>query len=409
MTEQMALDFEAQAGKAFSPTAPIDERSLFAGRIPQIQTLLRAVSQKGQHAILYGERGVGKTSLANVLSTFLVTDKVVAPRINCDGADSFESVWQKVFDEIQLSRTIHGIGFNTMPSQERADISRLLGDPITPESVRRALTFIAQSTALIVIIDEFDRLNPGVKLQLADTIKTLSDHAVDITVILVGVADSVSELIQKHESVERALVQVQMPRMSPIEIQQIIESGLSKLGLGISSEALEIVVELAQGLPHYGHLLGLHASEIAHQSRRQTIHTDIVKQAIDVSINSAQQSIKQAWHTATLSPRKDNLFAEVLIACARAPKDDLGYFAAQDVRDPLREILSRAIQIANYAQHLADFCDTKKGPVLQRKGERRKYRFRFANPLLQPYVVMKGYATGRLSDFRSRSMQEREP
>ena len=40
------------------------------------------------------------------------------------------------------------------------------------------------------------------------------DAKVPATVVLIGVADSVGELIREHGSVERALVQIQMPRMS---------------------------------------------------------------------------------------------------------------------------------------------------------------------------------------------------
>ena len=54
--------------EAFSPSAPIDHQALFAGRMSQMTDVLNAIGQKGQHAVLYGERGVGKTSLAWVLS-----------------------------------------------------------------------------------------------------------------------------------------------------------------------------------------------------------------------------------------------------------------------------------------------------------------------------------------------------
>src|SRR4051794_2220262 len=97
--QQLSLSFTLKVGRVFRPTAPIDERSLFAGRTEQTNALLRAVSQKGQHAILFGERGVGKTSLANVLSSFLgepTGSGILAPRINCDGLDTFATVWRKV-------------------------------------------------------------------------------------------------------------------------------------------------------------------------------------------------------------------------------------------------------------------------------------------------------------------------
>lgn len=55
----------------FSPGAPIDEGELFAGRPDQIRELIDAGSQRGQHAIVFGERGVGKTSLANTFTKFM--------------------------------------------------------------------------------------------------------------------------------------------------------------------------------------------------------------------------------------------------------------------------------------------------------------------------------------------------
>ena len=45
-----------------------------------MRRLIDAANQSGQRAIVYGERGVGKTSLANVLSDFLqpYTSEVIA-------------------------------------------------------------------------------------------------------------------------------------------------------------------------------------------------------------------------------------------------------------------------------------------------------------------------------------------
>ena len=60
-------NLRAEITEAFSPGAPVQERDLFAGRSTQIASLEDAVNQRGRHAIVYGERGVGKTSLVNVL------------------------------------------------------------------------------------------------------------------------------------------------------------------------------------------------------------------------------------------------------------------------------------------------------------------------------------------------------
>ena len=54
-------------GQHFKPATPIDNVSLFCGRVRQRQTVVDAINQSGQHVVLYGERGVGKTSLAKML------------------------------------------------------------------------------------------------------------------------------------------------------------------------------------------------------------------------------------------------------------------------------------------------------------------------------------------------------
>ena|ERR1700728_4068959 len=47
----------------FRPSSPIDDRELFRGRTDELSRVIGAVQELGQHAVIYGERGIGKTSL----------------------------------------------------------------------------------------------------------------------------------------------------------------------------------------------------------------------------------------------------------------------------------------------------------------------------------------------------------
>jgi Cdc6-like AAA superfamily ATPase len=397
------------AGRVFSPTAPIDERSLFAGRDRQVQQVIDAVNQKGQHAILFGERGVGKTSLANVLSSFLVghpSGTIIAPRINCDSTDTFDSAWDKIFKRITFSNEVRKAGFE----REKEVLTSALADhvdrPFTPDTVQRVLASLATSALPIVIIDEFDRLTQVPRLAFADTIKTLSDNAVGATLVIVGVADSVDQLIQQHQSIERALVQVRMPRMSTTEIETIITNGLGSLRMAITADALRRIATLSQGLPHYAHLIGLNAARVAVASQRLTVDLGMVNEAIKRALEGAQQSIRSSYHAAIRSARKQNLFADVLLACALAETDQLGFFAAQDVRGPLRKITGKPYDIPTFAQHLNEFVDEKRGSILHKTGTQRLYRYRFDNPLMQPFIIMTGYADGKMAAIDGQPLKD---
>lgn len=383
--------------KSFSPSAPIDQQDLFAGRLTQLVTVMNAINQKGQHAILFGERGVGKTSLARVLSKGLGVSgqPMLVASLNCDSGMSFSDLWRHVLREIRLTSMKPGIGFVSDPSATSTTVRELLPEKVTPADVRHVL---GQFGKTLIVFDEIDRLqNVEVSRLMADTIKALSDHAVDVTLLLVGVADTVDTLIAEHQSIERALVQVRMPRMSPPELEQIIEKGLKPAGMAIELAAKNRIVALSQGLPHYTHLLALSASQRAAIGNRVEVTVADVRTAIDSALANAQQSIVGGYHHATASPR-ENLYPQVLLACALAQPDNLGYFAAVDVRAPLSAIMKKPYDIPAFSQHLNAFCEATRGPVLQRTGTARRYRFRFVNPLMQPYVVMDGIKKGLISD-----------
>jgi len=384
-----------KASQVFTPAAPIDAERLFAGRIGQLRRVVDAVNQKGQHAIVFGERGVGKTSLANIIST-KISGPVLPARINCDSANTYSSLWKRMFGQITFARTTQGIGFGADVTTTISTVAEQLDSQITPDYVRQVLASLS-GVFPILIIDEFDRIaNTQVKTAIADTIKTLSDHAIAATIVLVGVADSVDQLIEQHQSIERALVQIQMPRMSNDELYEILDNGLQTLEMAIDEAAKQEIAFLSRGLPHYAHLLGLHSVRAAVDGKSSTISLAHVEAAISEALRQAQQSIQSAYHKATTSARKDNIFSQVLLACALARTDDLAYFAAGDIRDPLRTITGRAYDIPNFSPHLYAFCEHERGPVLQKTGIPHRYRYRFINPLMQPYIVMQGKTKGLL-------------
>lgn len=382
---------------AFSPSAPIDQKALFAGRLSQFTDVLNAIGQKGQHAILFGERGVGKTSLARVLvaSASVVADQLIVATVNCDATMTFSSLWHRLLREIKYTSQQAGMGFTAAPRTSTVAVSGMLPEQVTPDDVRLLLRQLGKT---LIVIDELDRLeDEKAATLLADTIKSLSDHAIDSTLLLVGVADSVDALIHEHQSIERALVQVRMPRMSPPELNEVIDKGLGKAAMVIDDAAKQRIVHLSQGLPHYTHLLTQSAAQRAAMAGRIKVELTDVRVAVDAALDKAQQSTISAYHMATASPR-ENMYQQVLLACALAQTDAMGYFAAVDVREPLSKIMGKRYEIPAFSQHLNAFSEDHRGPVLQRTGSTRRYRFRFQNPLMQPFVIMNGLKKGLIKD-----------
>ncbi len=98
---------------------------------------------------------------------------------------------------------------------------------ILRRNVRRELEAVFKSSDIpILIIDEYDKLGERKKTNelMANTIKSLSDYGVNVTVILVGVADNINDLMGEHASFGRCVEQIPMPRMNTSERKEILEN-----------------------------------------------------------------------------------------------------------------------------------------------------------------------------------------
>ena len=367
-------DFDVKLSQAFSPATAISRSVLFHGRRAIIRRLIDAVHQAGQHAIIYGERGVGKTSLANVLSDFLqpfTSEAIVSARFNCYGETTYRQIWESLFREVGL------------PTKEEFS-PFIVSDVI--DTLRRD-----EDRKLILIIDEFDRIqDPDIDTLFADTIKALSDFNVDTTLIVVGVADDVDDLIEEHQSVDRCLVQIHLPRMPTDELMEIVKSGISTAGMEVSDDAVSQICTVSLGLPHYAHALGLASGRAAIDVEKLRVENRHVISAIETFVEESQQTMLREFDLATASPRRENFYFKVLMACALTPTDDLGCFRAADVREPYSHIMGQEMQIPSYGRHLHGLSEEDRGAILQRLGRPHQYRFRFSNPLMQPYVLMRG-------------------
>ncbi|WP_159398060.1 ATP-binding protein [Sorangium cellulosum] len=274
--------------EAFSPTSPIDRAALFSGRKEERRDLQQAIGQRGGHAILYGEPGVGKTSLSNIIvEEFRGAKDTVAVRIGCDSSDTFSTVWRKVFSEIRFVSTRRRIGFGAEPMKRLASLADHMDSNISPNDVRVALASLEAKTVLM--IDEFDRIKPEHRTLFADMIKMCSDYTIPTTMILVGVADSVDSLLSEHASVARALRQVPMPRMKANELEEIVESGLASASMSIDKTSMQQIIRLSNGLPHYTHLLAQSAGHEALDAGSNVVREMDLSKALERAVKNRQR------------------------------------------------------------------------------------------------------------------------
>jgi hypothetical protein len=181
------------------------------------------------------------------------------------------------------------------------------------------------------------------------------------------------------------------------ELEQIVTLGLEKLGMKINDDALFEITGLSKGLPTYAHLIALHAGRQALDSRSLAVNLEHVKRAIRTAISQTEETIRSDYDQAVYSPRK-TLFDTVLLACAMARTDGFGRFQPNDVCGPMKAITGEDYTSDRFSRHLKEFCKPIRGPVLRKTGGEYRWRYQFRNPLLQPYVLMRGLDAGVITE-----------
>ena len=400
LTDERASEIRQALEDSFSPNQPVTLPDLLRGRGREISRTVEAVDAASVHAVVFGDRGVGKTSIA--LVTAALTQEAERPDgrraliASCSSDDDFISIWMKVFEEILTVQ--RAAGFAAAPSSTPS--GRLELDPEqlrSPNSVRLAIESLPNPT--IVIIDEFDRVaDEGTRALMAETIKLFADRGTNSTLVIVGVADDVADLMEAHRSIGRNLVEIPVGPLSEDELAAIVTSGLGLAGMSWSQTVPPQIARLCHGYPYYAHLIGRNAGRAALDVGRNFVELDYVRSAIDDMIKNSLQSLRSDYESAVASPQPGNRFRQVLLACALARKDSLGRFAAADVREALRKITGQSHHdIPHFQSHLTKFIDASRGPVLRRLGEPRSYRYRFTDPRMVPYVTLRGTTSGLIS------------
>ena len=364
---------------------PIDEEQFFAGRQSQIKQLFEATLERSRHAVLFGERGVGKTSLANIFWKRFSKklQSIVAARAQADPSDNFTTLWSKALRELRSAAVSAG-------KESLIPISGAF-DTLSPDDIRLELQKCKPNSLPILIIDEFDKLEDKLAITLtANLIKSLADYSVPCTIIIVGVAENLSDLIQEHASIKRCVIQVHLDRMNDRELEEVVESRLAQTPLKIEKNALLRIVRLSRGLPYYVQILGKFSAISATDDRRLIIIESDVERAMDTFIGDMSESFYDDYNRATVSNQPGNQFKQVLLACALAEADERGFFTPAGIVSPLSKILGKSVPISAFQRHLSEFISEDRGAILIRRGEERQYRFRFNEPMIQPYIIIKG-------------------
>ncbi len=343
--------------QVFKPAVPIRERNNFIGRTELLKILDRSLYTPGRQSIVFGERGVGKTSFVNIgielcdsLHDYLLFE------YNCSQEDTYHDIIGSILrstdqllttDEYKYTedhkfdgRLKIGIaegGGERTESKEETKKS-LIPASFTPNEIVKHYLM----GKYILLIDEYDRIESSkTKRLLAETLKILSNYHSDTKLIICGVSNSAKSLIGDHLSNLRNICVIPIPKMTDDEILEIINTGKRKLGLEFSESLIKLILLVSNGLPFFTHLICEQLSYLALDNVKNKLDDNDFFIVLENILQYLPEHIKVSYE----------------LACSKKPTV---FQIEQDVNTPFFSVLEHSSTVRKESLcifSLVDDCD----------------------------------------------------
>ena len=273
---------------AYTPAQPITDPWMFAGRTELLGRLIKAVEDQRLHAIVYGVRGIGKTSLLHVLATMAREARYQVSYVTCGGSATFSEMFRAVAADIPL--LYHSdFGPTSAEGEKGGTLAGLLpSGEISPRTASEMCSKVT-GTRVLVVLDEFDRAQSAdFGKDVAEFIKNLSDRAARIQLVVAGVAENLEGLMQSNGIVQRNVVAVQVPRMSTEEVEQLVHNGQELSGVQFHAEAIEALGLASAGMPYLASLLSQQAALAALADTRMSVSVNDISSAVTRTLSEVR-------------------------------------------------------------------------------------------------------------------------
>lgn len=276
---------------AFTPAQPISDIEMFAGRRDELLSMIRAIEDHRFHVVVYGDRGIGKTSMLHIISYLAQKAGYLVRYFSCSEGSDFSSVFRTIAQDIPI--IYHG---DTDPTSELAENGGSLADLMPPGDLTASqvseLFAKITGTRVLIMLDEFDRADSAqFRRWTAELIKNLSDRSTRVQLVIAGVAANLSELIEHIPSVRRNIFGLPVPNMRENEINDILEIGAKHSGIDYGADARARIALFANGSPYLANLLGQHAGLAAIDRGADAVTAADVKMAVERALVEVKQRV----------------------------------------------------------------------------------------------------------------------
>jgi uncharacterized protein len=261
-----------------SASSPVTSPEHLFGREVALERVRTSLAMRGRQIFIHGDRGVGKTSLAQTAAFRFQSSDAQPVITSCHKASTFESVMQDVIVKLrggnpyEAKRTtsfktgrslaaalpIKSFSLTASAASEKTSQTEEVSAPRIPDANAAVALLLHEGDQdskkqPLVVVDEFDLMRTTERAHFADFLKQLGDQRVPVKFIFCGIGDTVDDLLEAHGSANRYFDGVKIERLNVSSRWDIIDKSAGALGLSVDDEVRHRIAAISDGFPVYIH------------------------------------------------------------------------------------------------------------------------------------------------------------
>ncbi|KPA98213.1 ATP-binding protein [Pseudomonas asplenii] len=398
-------EFGRKLNEVVSPSRPILSVEHLIGREKELDRIEKALMAHGRNVFIFGERGVGKSSLAATAANQWQSSDNGYIDVSCAPDSTVKSIVANIASQAIKRAWVSSIKLTEEASVKFKWLSYSLKSESTPVDFSTKITNLGDaidvlkevallhSDSPVVVVDEVDRMSSDSEIDmLADLLKQMGDKQVPLKFIFTGVGSTLNEILGFHRSAIRQLETIELPKLSWDARWDIAIAALKEFGVGISKDICVRIAAVSDGYPYYVHLIVEKLLWILFEKDEivKDVKWEDYFSALDVAIQSISAELARPYELAINQRTQD--YEEVLWSTS-ADEWQGAYMSSMHLRyqNIMKQMENKEpLKYDIYTARIRNLLKPEYGQILV-KGTKQGY-YHFREKMLRGYIRMQAEA-----------------
>lgn len=399
-------DFGRKLATVVSVAHPIRSIEHLKGRQKFLDEIRRSLYADGRHIFVFGDRGVGKSSLAATAAYQHQSSDAQPIFVSGSPDDTFNTIIANVAVQAVRRSKIEATKQTSSRAMNFRGLSWSSDHEVSALDIAEQIKTVSDATELLkqvaakhsekptVVLDEFDTIPKAEDRQrFASLLKQMGDQSINLKFFITGIGQSCEELLGAHQSAHRQLATFELPRLGWEARREIVTEAARAFGLTVNDDVNWRIAMISDGFPYYVHLIVEKMMWEAFNSRDEcdTLSWKQFYDGLRVAIQLTNAELRRPYEKAVLhqAPEYED------VVWSTADGEDL-IRSTRDMFDSYKRIVQKrqgrpVLESAKYTDILRKLKHSAHGAVLQPIA-RRTGLYTYTEKMLRGYVRMQAEA-----------------